>query len=257
MAIAADYLGFTIISLDEVTSTNDLAREYAKNNCQAGFVITAKRQTKGRGRRGRSWHSESGGLYFSILLKPDLPPAQVSLLTLTAGAAVVEVLREYYQLPAELKWPNDVLVTGKKVAGILCEGLFHNTDSFAVIVGIGVNTNQPLAGLPEEIQAAAASLSTLTGVPVDNDLLLRQILARFHNCYQTVLSGCGCLILDRVKQYTSMLGKIVNVTTETTVFTAKACDINEHGALIVERQDGSREAIWAADVSIRLMKGED
>jgi BirA family biotin operon repressor/biotin-[acetyl-CoA-carboxylase] ligase len=255
VAIAAD-VKYTIISFDEVTSTNDVAREHAKGGCPEGLVITAARQTKGRGRRGRSWHSESGGLYFSILLKPNLPSARVSLITLAAGAAVVEVLREQYQLPAELKWPNDVVVFDRKTAGVLCEG-FHHPGGSSIIVGIGVNTNQPIASLPEPLQAAAGSVRALTGLEVDNDFLLKQILARFKHHYHSLHADGGRSVLESARQYTAMLGKEVTVITETEIYTAIACGLSDQGALVVEKSDGSQEELWAADVSIQTKKGED
>jgi len=252
MAIASDKLKFTFISVEETTSTNDLARQFARQGPE-GLVITAKRQTRGRGRRGRSWYSEPGGLYFSILLKPTLPPGEAAKITLAAGVAIVEVLQKLYSLPAELKWPNDVLVSGKKIAGILCERLAHSANASSVIVGIGINTNQTISGLPKQLQATAGSIRSLAGTEVDHDFLLKQILARFDHYYHRLLSGNASQVLDLAKHYTTLFGRTVKVVTETEVFTAKACGISEQGALVIEKTDGSRHELWAADVSIQTV----
>ncbi|HHX01181.1 MAG TPA: biotin--[acetyl-CoA-carboxylase] ligase [Firmicutes bacterium] len=252
MAIASDKLKFTFISVEETTSTNDLARQFARQGPE-GLVITAKRQTRGRGRRGRSWYSEPGGLYFSILLKPTLPPGEAAKITLAAGVAIVEVLQKLYSLPAELKWPNDVLVSGKKIAGILCERLAHSANASSVIVGIGINTNQTISGLPKQLQATAGSIRSLAGTEVDHDFLLKQILTRFDHYYHRLLSGNASQVLDLAKHYTTLFGRTVKVVTETEVFTAKACGISEQGALVIEKTDGSRHELWAADVSIQTV----
>ncbi|HKM17538.1 MAG: biotin--[acetyl-CoA-carboxylase] ligase [Firmicutes bacterium] len=251
MIIIAHELGFRIVTVGETTSTNDLAKQYAKHSPE-GLVIRAARQTQGRGRRGRVWHSEPGGLYFSILLKPKLPPAELAKITLVAGVTIVEVLRRRYDLPAELKWPNDVVITGKKVAGILCEGVTHGSDYGSVIVGIGINTNQKITAMPEKLRATAGSLEYFIGSKLDNNVLLQHILRRFGNNYRRLLSGNSRELLSSAREYTTMLGKTVQVITETQVYTGKACDLSEHGALIIENADGSRHELWSADISIRV-----
>jgi len=239
-----------IITVEETTSTNDLAKHYAKQGASEGLVITAKRQTQGRGRRGRIWHSQTGGLYFSILLRPKLPPTETAKITLLAGIAVVETLREHYGLAAELKWPNDVLINGKKIAGILTEGSISSSGNY-IIVGIGINTNQPAPTLPEPIQPTAGSLVEFINDPLDNQVLLQQFLARFNSHYYPFVQGTHLKLLDLVRKYTSLLGQEVLVVTDQATYRAQALDIADNGALIVEKPDGTKHKLLAADVTVR------
>ncbi len=251
IAIENSPLQYRIITVDETASTNDLAKEYARQGASEGLVITAKRQTQGRGRRGREWYSQTGGLYFSILLRPNLPFTEMAKTTLLAGVAAVETLRQHYRAAAELKWPNDVIIAGRKIAGILTEGSINPGGSNYIIVGIGVNTNPPAEPLPESIRVRAGFLSDFTNLTIENQVLLRQFLNHFNQHYVRFAQGKHHEFLKLVRCYTRMLGQEIIITEEKATFHAKAVDIDETGALIVKKSDGTIRTLLAADVSIR------
>ncbi|WP_297467211.1 biotin--[acetyl-CoA-carboxylase] ligase, partial [Thermococcus sp.] len=156
-----------VIRFTEVNSTNDYAREIAEE-VPEGTVVVAKRQTSGRGRNGRNWASPEGGLWMTAILKPMASPEHVPKLVFVGALAVVDTLAKY-GIPAELKWPNDVLVDGKKIAGILSECKLHH---FALL-GIGLNVNNDI---PEELKGTAVSIKDLLGREVNLDEVLQRVL---------------------------------------------------------------------------------
>ncbi len=161
-------IGGEILRYDAVESTNDAAKELLGDRAREGTVLVAERQLAGRGRHGRAWFSPPGGLYCSIVLKPD--PGHVQLLNLVSGMPVVKALRHWSVL-ATLKWPNDVVFRTKKIGGVLCEGV-HRRDEFYVVAGIGVNTNVAIDRLPEAVRTTATSVLAETGIEVSNEELL-------------------------------------------------------------------------------------
>lgn len=248
-SLQTNIIGTEIIVVDSAESTNDLLKQLAKNNINEGLVVTAKYQTQGKGRRGRTWCSNPGGLYFSVLLRPKLPLTEVAKITLLAGITVVEILRSMYGLPAVLKWPNDVLVNGKKICGILVELSADSESVHHVIVGVGINCNQSSDSWPPALCHIATSLATETNNTIDRKQLLEQILAHLEHYYLRFREDKNFL-LKLARQYTSLLGKTVQVITNNETYIATAIDISENGALIVQKQDGCRFSLWAADVSI-------
>ncbi|HEY7543426.1 MAG TPA: biotin--[acetyl-CoA-carboxylase] ligase, partial [Blastocatellia bacterium] len=168
-------LGSTLIRLDTVTSTNDIAREMAGRGAEEGLVVTAKEQSAGRGRKGREWASPAGeGLYLSLLLRPRIRAADASLLSLSAALAVAETLRFDFRIEADIKWPNDILVNERKVCGILVEVTSTGPDTHRIILGIGVNLNH--RSFPPELRVTATSLRLETGEPVAIDEFRDQLL---------------------------------------------------------------------------------
>ena len=155
-------------------------------NLSEGAVVIADHQTRGRGRQGRSWHSEPAtGLYLSTLLKPNLPPEKLACLTLMAGVATVSAIHQQTSAPAKLKWPNDILLNGKKLAGILCECIAKSGNTPAVIVGIGINLNH--TSFPESIKDTATSLKLETGKNVDRADLILSLLQNLDSEYKEFL----------------------------------------------------------------------
>ncbi|PKK81821.1 MAG: biotin--[acetyl-CoA-carboxylase] ligase [Thermoplasmata archaeon HGW-Thermoplasmata-2] len=168
-------ISYTIMRFKETESTNLLARKLASEGAPEGTVVAAERQTGGRGRLGRKWHSPNGGLWFSVILRSEIAPKSIHKFTMSAGIAVAESLREL-GADAKIKWPNDVLIGGKKVCGMLSETAVEGGRILFVILGIGINSN--VDSFPPEI-SDAVSLSTLLGRKIDNDALLADILKRF------------------------------------------------------------------------------
>jgi len=194
--------GKWIVFLREVGSTNDYAKELASYGAPEGTVVIAETQTAGRGRLGREWVSPKGGLYFSIVLRPKLSASEAVKLVFVAGLAVAEVLAEMYGISVETKWPNDVLVNGKKICGILSE---MNTTAEKVnyaIVGIGLNANVDVEKkFQGQLKAVVTSLKNELGRRVPLEELFRIILERLENKYDLYINEGFSSVLQKWKKY--------------------------------------------------------
>lgn len=209
-----------------MTSTQSVAFELAADGAPDGTVVVAEHQTAGRGRRGRGWHDEPGAnLLFSIVLRPRLELARLPTLSLTAAVAVAEALADVAALPARLKWPNDVLVEGRKIAGILLES---RTDGAPlVILGVGVNVRQRV--FPPDVSAAATSIALASGRALERDVVLAAVLGRFGE-WRARLEGEGFFaVRERWLALADTIGRVVSIDgTHGT-----AVDLAADGALIV------------------------
>jgi len=232
-----------IVRLTEVRSTNEYAKEIAED-VPEGTVVLARRQTSGKGRKGRYWASPEGGLWMSVILKPKTSIENVPKLVFVGALAVVDALAKY-GIPAEIKWPNDVLVEGRKIAGILSE---CRLDRFAVL-GIGLNVNNEI---PEELEDSAVSMKGLLGFEVDLDEVLQRILRALSYWYSLFKSGRHREILDAVRRRSAVLGRHVRVIEDGEVLLeGTALDIDDDGALVVETDEGTKRVLYG-DVSIRF-----
>ena len=245
---------YTFIYKGETDSTNLEAGRLA-DEVSHGTVIVAEKQTAGRGRRGRSWLSESGeNLYFSLLLKPDFAPELASMLTLVIAQAVAEGIDAVCGCKCEIKWPNDIVLHGKKVCGILTEMQLDAGRIKHVIVGVGVNVNQmEFAG---EGLIYAGSLRGELGFRVDKDKLLAEILERFRGHYE-VFCKEGSLkpIQKAYEDKLANYGKEVKVLEPKGTYQGVALGINDKGELLVRRADGMVEEVYAGEVSVRGLWG--
>jgi len=215
---------------DVVDSTNVKAKELKK----PGVLVIAERQTAGRGRFGRTWVSEPGGLYFSLTLPRSLRIEDIPKLTLTAGVAVAEAVG------GRLKWTNDVLIDGKKVCGILCE-LTGEVENPLIIVGIGINVNNPA---PKEFNAI--SLKDVHGKQLNRSEVLGRVLRSFAKYYRMLTGGDWAKIRERWKELSDTLGKDVVVRVAGREYKGKAIDIDEDGALLLEK-DGKIVRIYSGE----------
>jgi len=246
-------LGKYILFSHEVDSTNKLAKELAMYGAHEGTVVIAETQTRGRGRLDREWASPTGGLWFSIILRPKLRPAEAVKLTFVAGLAVAEVLGETFGLKAETKWPNDVLVNGRKICGILTEMNTTGETVNFVVVGIGVNANFDVEKVfPESLRKIATSLENELGRKVQLGELFRALLERLENLYELSLREGFNPILKEWKNYAGFLGRQVEVISPVEKLRGLALDVNHEGALIVELEDGTTKRVFSADTSIHL-----
>ncbi|WP_297551841.1 biotin--[acetyl-CoA-carboxylase] ligase [Thermococcus sp.] len=234
---------WNIITLDEVDSTNEYARRIAPT-APEGTVVVAKRQTAGRGRNGRRWASPEGGLWMTAILKPKSSPEHVPKLVFVGALAVVDALAKY-GIPAEVKWPNDVLVDGKKIAGVLSECKFNH---FALL-GIGLNVNNEV---PEELLDKAVSMRELTGFELNLDDVLSNVLRALSYWYSLFKRGRHYEILDAVRRKSAVIGRHVMVVEGDEVLVeGRALDIDDSGALLVETKNGV-ERVFYGDVSLRV-----
>lgn len=245
-------IGRPLEVLAEVGSTNDFVMAEGHRGSPEGFAVLADRQTAGRGRLGRAWASPPGvGLYTSILLRPHLPPIQTPLITLAAGLAVAGAIREVTELDPRVKWPNDVLVDGRKVAGILTELATVGSSVGHVVVGIGINVNQDWQDLPEGVRQGATSLRLAAGRVIGRADLAAAVYASFDQWYQVFSEGRTEAILDRGREWSATLGKPVEVSEGEGTWRALAVDLDAYGALLVRDEAGDLRRLVAGEVRVR------
>jgi BirA family biotin operon repressor/biotin-[acetyl-CoA-carboxylase] ligase len=241
-------LGRAIHFHETVGSTNELAFRLAHDGAEHGEVVVAEQQTTGKGRRGRTWVSPPGlNLYFSAILRPELPPQRAPELTLVAAVALTEVLREAGS-EAFIKWPNDVQIEGRKVAGILTELSAEPERVHFVVLGVGVNLNAQPEHFPEELRTTATSLAIARGQRVPRALFAAALWNRLEEWLDLHLETGFDAVRQRWKDLSSTLGQDVLVRTDRQEFRGLAEDIDTSGALLVRTENGSVERVLAGDV---------
>lgn len=244
-------MGQTIYFYEETDTTNNRARELALEGAPEGTLVVAEKQTAGRGRRGKVWESPLGtGIWMSLVLRPQIMPAEASVLTLLCGLATAEAIEVETGLSAGIKWPNDILINGKKAVGILTEMDCEMSEVHFVIPGIGINVNT--ASFPPEIAEIATSLYLECGKTVSRRRLVHRVLERLEEHYETFLrTGSFAAMLEDYRKHCITLGKEVHVLGREPFF-AEALDITPEGELLVRRADnGKEEVVFSGEVSIR------
>jgi BirA family biotin operon repressor/biotin-[acetyl-CoA-carboxylase] ligase len=238
-----------IYAFDDLPSTNITVRSLAVQGAEEGTIVIAQTQRKGRGRFNRVWQSPKGGAYLSLLLRPKAPAEKTSLLTYVAALAVTHTIRSF-NLPARIKWPNDVLVHGKKIAGILLESEATNTQVSYVIVGIGVNLNTNLAHLSTDVRKNATSLRKEHGSPIDYDEFLTTFFHQFDRFYQLFSAGHFDQIIEEWKNQSDTLGKRIRVQTTNTIIQGTAVDVDRTGFLLLKTSKGTILRVTSGDCTV-------
>jgi BirA family biotin operon repressor/biotin-[acetyl-CoA-carboxylase] ligase len=229
-----------MVYLPETPSTMDVAKDLARRDCPAFTVVVAGRQTQGRGRMRRVWGSEEGGLYFTAVLRPHLPVLWSSRVNFLVSLTLAGVLRESYGVDAGLKWPNDILVQGRKLSGLLSEMESEGDQVRFINVGIGLNVNNR----PPVVDPPAVSLRELLGRTVPR----RDILARFlDDLEQAMHSEPWDTVLDRWKARSVTLNRPVRIVTARDNFIGTAVDVDENGALLLKQADGTMTTVIYGD----------
>jgi BirA family transcriptional regulator, biotin operon repressor / biotin---[acetyl-CoA-carboxylase] ligase len=230
-------------------STNRVALELGANGEPQGTMVLAEEQTKGRGRAGRNWHSERAtGIYVTLLLRPKISPVLAPLLTMMAGLCAHAAIQAQTGLLLDLKWPNDLLVNGKKLGGILTEMHAETTLVRFVIVGIGINVNQDK--FPGDLNEIATSLRLETGKSQSRLDLLARLLREFETDYNRFLREGAKSITERFTQVSSYArGKRVRVTNGDESYTGVTAGLSPEGLLRVQREDGKQETVLAGDIT--------
>lgn len=233
----------------KVDSTNRVALELGHAGELEGSVVLAEEQTAGRGRAGRSWHSErAAGIYATLLLRPRLAPVQAPLLTMMAGLSARTAIADVTGLPIDLKWPNDLMVRGKKIGGILTEMHAEPGQVRFVIVGIGINVNQEK--FPAELAEIATSLRAETGKTQPRMEILVRLLREFENDYNRFLREGSARVVHRFQDVSSYArGKRVRVTNGTESYSGVTAGLTPEGLLRVERDGGELATVVAGDVT--------
>jgi BirA family biotin operon repressor/biotin-[acetyl-CoA-carboxylase] ligase len=243
-------MGRRVLSYQRVRSTNVVALQMAQQAAPEGTLVIAEEQTAGRGRQGRIWHSPPGvGLWASLVLRPHIPPSRVFQLTICGALAVAETVYQTTHLPVKVKWPNDVLVKGKKLSGILTETQAELDSVRFVVLGLGINVNQRYEDFPEDLRPRATSIRVELGRSVSRVDLLGAVLLRFEKIYSLFQEHGLEPFLDRWRQLSWTLGRQVMVQIGERTFSGLAVDIEETGALVLEEASGERRRLLAGDVS--------
>jgi BirA family biotin operon repressor/biotin-[acetyl-CoA-carboxylase] ligase len=241
VGLDTNLIGREILYYKKTGSTNDVAKK-AGNEAPDGTVIIAETQEYGRGRRGCNWISPSGGIWLSVILKPQISPARASRLTLVAGVAVAETLRRE-GIDADLKWPNDVLVKGKKICGILTE-MEAETDSISyVVIGIGINANMETDSLSEETRERATTMKAELGKEIDRVDFIHSLLRELEQQYIRFNTRPFGEILSDWTAFSDTIGRNVKVVTPAKTYEGKTTGIADDGALLIDTGKGQVEAI--------------
>ena len=247
--LTTEVLGHTIIHFREVPSTNIEARKYAREGAAEGTVIVAEHQTAGRGRSGRSWFSsQEWAIQMSLILRPKVSPALAASITQIGAAAVAKAL-ENLGLSPQIKWPNDVLLSEKKVCGILTEMSCELDHINHIVIGIGINVNTP--HFPDDVASVATSVRIEKGEAWNRKKLMAAVLNAFEPLYKEFLEGKEHPEYLRIcRTLSNLIGQHITYETTKGRLSAKAIDIDNFGRLIVQHSDGSTETLLSGEVHI-------
>ena len=248
-------LGHPLYVYSELGSTNNTCKTLVRDHARHGTVVAANCQTAGKGRRGRTWESPADqNIYMSLLLRPEIAPVKAPMLTLVMAYAAAMALRECTGLDVQIKWPNDLVINGKKICGILTEMSTEIDYINYVVIGIGINTN--IEQFPEELKQTATSLRIEAGHSIRRSPLIAAIMRWFEKAYAEFMKTEDLSGIQ--KAYNELLvncGREVRVLEPKGEWQAEALGINNGGELLVRKADGSETAVYAGEVSVRGIYG--
>lgn len=250
--IAADLktkiIGSHVITTERTTSTMDFAKKLARTSSfKNGTAIFAEEQTRGRGRSGHTWSCpKNKGLLVTLLLKHNISPDHLCLLTGTMAVSVTETIRETLQLPAEIKWPNDVLIEGKKTGGVLVEIEKDLKKQSIFLIGVGINVNLTEEELPPEARLPATSLAIENKAPVNRIFLAKALLQNMDKWYSILKNDHYRYITDKWREFCVTIGEQLTITEGGKEHTGKIIDISSNGGLMMKLEDGE----------IKIFRGE-
>lgn len=247
--------GRRVVSYETIDSTNNEAKRLAEAGAEDGTLVVAEQQVQGKGRRGRSWVVPAHtSVMMSLLLRPQIRPEHASSVTLVMGLAVAKACRQFSGIETRIKWPNDVVVDGKKICGILTEMSSEIDYINYLVIGAGINAN--LSEFPEELREKATSLYLLTGRQTDRAGLIAACMEQFESCYEKFLRTQDVSLLQ--EEYNELLAgrdTAVRVLEPGHEYTGISRGINARGELLVEKEDGTVEQVYAGEVSVRGIYG--
>jgi len=248
--LGTEIIGKRIHLFDALDSTNSEAYRMALRGGEEGEVVVADRQLRGKGRMGRSWLSPPGvNLYVSIILRPPIAARSAPLITPMAAVATAKATKGISGLQPRIKWPNDLLINEKKVAGLLNEMRCKGDAVDFVVLGIGINVNMILATVPEGLRSIATSLREELGHDISRVALLKALLREVEGEYRTLLAGNGKHILRQWEEFSQMVGKVVEMSSFNEVIRGRVKGIDSDGALLLSAPDGSERKVIAGDIS--------
>ena len=244
-------IGRDVRVFEQTTSTNDVIEKLARDGVKEGVVVFAESQTKGRGRLGRKWISPAHkGLWFSLLLRPDLRPQEVTQLMVASATALRRAIHSETGLNSEIKWPNDILVRGKKVAGILTEMSAELDRVQHVILGIGVNVNTGASEFQPELRKLATSLKIESGRAILRADLATAILYELDRNYARVCAGGFAALADEWEAHCTTIGRDVTIQVGERRLRGRAESLSDEGALLLRTEHGHLESIIGGDVTL-------
>ena len=239
------FIGKKIHYFDYLASTMDIAMQLGMQAAPSGTLVLAESQTKGRGRLGRSWFSPKyKGIYLSLILRPGILPAASPILTLLSAVSICEAIKKVVDLDAQIKWPNDVFIHNKKVAGILTEMNAEVDKVNFVVTGIGLNVNND----KKSLIAQATSLKEQAGASVNRILLLQELLRRIENNYFLLEDKGSQVIVDKWRNFSFTLGRRVKVYCQNKHIEGSAVDIDNDGGLLIRKDSGLMQKVSSGDV---------
>ncbi|MRG86379.1 biotin--[acetyl-CoA-carboxylase] ligase [Salinibacillus xinjiangensis] len=253
--LKTDWLGQNMHFEEQVDSTQTVAHQLAREGAEHGTVIVADEQLKGRGRLHRPWHSQKGsGIWMSIILRPDIEPHRAPQLTLASAVAITKMLKFLTGVQPKIKWPNDIFVGDRKLAGILTEMQAEQDLIEYVIIGIGLNVNLDQKAVPDDLQDVATSIQLETGKAWKREELIQELLYQMESIYELFLQQGFSSIKQAWEQDAYRLGETITVKARRKEWEATLIGIHEDGALIVEDENQSKSVLYSAEIDWK--KGE-
>ncbi|MGD9209623.1 MAG: biotin--[acetyl-CoA-carboxylase] ligase [Desulfobacteraceae bacterium] len=241
-----------IFHYDTIASTNSKARELADGGADEGTLVIAECQSAGRGRRGRKWISpKHDGIYFSMIARPQLSPAEAPQITLLTAVTLARTIMRQTQLRLQIKWPNDLLIQGKKVAGILTELRTEMDLVEYVIIGIGLNVNTPATALEAIMDQKVTSLAQETNTSFSRLLLLQNFLAEFEKDYRLLGTSAFKNTLEQWRTLANIMGQFISVDVAGQTYRGRVVNIEKNGALVIEDTKGKRQRIFSGDLQLK------
>ncbi len=248
--LSTKYIAHNIHFYQEVTSTNDIAKKFVDNDAPEGTVIIAEQQTAGRSRSKNDWASPEGGIWMTLILKPDVTLLEASKLTIVTGVAIAKTLHDKFNLDAGIKWPNDIMIGNKKICGILTEAVTDYDDLKAVLIGVGIDVNINQSDLPDDLQDITTTISEETSEEIKRAEIMKVFFSIFEELYEEFKNGQFKHIIGEWRRLSSTTGNRVKVYKDGKAMLADAVGIDNQGALIVELDDGSLEKIISGECII-------
>lgn len=249
LGLETEEIGRSVYFFESVTSTQKVAKEYAMNGAKHGTLIVADEQTEGRGRMVRKWYSPKGtGIWASFILRPDIQIQHAPQLTLLSAVAVVQAIKKVTHITPEIKWPNDILISGRKVCGILTELQAEEDRIQSVILGIGINVNQDKNDFSAEIIKKATSLKIELGKTVNRSSLIQSLCYYIEQLLHLYISEGFTPIKSLWETYAVSIGKRISARTVKGTFDGVALGINNEGVLLLKQDNGDIVEIISADI---------
>jgi BirA family transcriptional regulator, biotin operon repressor / biotin---[acetyl-CoA-carboxylase] ligase len=251
LGLKTEFMGRHIHSEEVVDSTQKVAQRLVLEGAPEGTIVIAEEQLSGRGRMDRKWHSPKyTGIWMSVILRPNLPPAKAPQLTLITAVAVVQTIEEITGMTPEIKWPNDILLKGKKLTGILTEMQADADRIHSIIIGIGINVNQKLEDYPEELKQIATSIAIEYGKKLERAEIIKVLLVKLEKLYSLYLDQGFYPIKLLWESYAISIGKKITARTITGSIYGQALGITDEGVLMIEDASGKNHHVYSADIEL-------